>query len=81
MTEADWLACADPAPMLEYLRGKLSTRKLILFAVACCRRIGELLDDKRCQDALATAGVSPRARRTSSSSPLPAPLPSPPSAG
>ena len=47
MTEAEWMACTNPTPMLEFLRGKASGRKLRLFAVACCRRILQYLKEER----------------------------------
>jgi hypothetical protein len=47
MTEAEWLACDDPKPMLEFLRDKASDRKLRLFACACCRRVERLLTQPR----------------------------------
>src|SRR4051794_3476636 len=46
MTEAEWLAADDPTPMLDFLRGKASDRKLRLFAVACCRRVWGSLGER-----------------------------------
>ncbi len=47
MTEAEWRNGTDPAPMLQYLVGHVSARKLRLFACACCRRVWHLLADER----------------------------------
>ena len=42
-TEGDWLAYEDAGPMLTSLRGKMSDRKLRLFAVAVARLFGDRL--------------------------------------
>ena len=55
MTDTDWQAATDPTPMLEYLRGKASDRKLRLFAVACCRRVGDYLEGAGVRHALEMA--------------------------
>ena len=52
--EGEWLACEAPARMLKFLHGRASEWKLRLFAVACCRRITHLLDE-RCRKALDVA--------------------------
>ncbi len=55
MTEAEWLKCTDPKPMLEFLGERASQRKLRLFAVVCCRRLWNLLSDKYSRKALTIA--------------------------
>jgi hypothetical protein len=41
--QSSWLARYHPRPMLDFLRGKASERKFRLFALACCRRIWNLI--------------------------------------
>jgi hypothetical protein len=59
MTEAEWLACAEPWPMLEVLRDKASERKLRLFGCACCRRIWHLLPEQANRDLVAAVEDCP----------------------
>lgn len=43
MTEAEWLDCADPMPMLEFLGPKRLDSRLRRLAVECCRRVRYLI--------------------------------------
>jgi hypothetical protein len=57
MTESDWWACQEPWVMLAFLRGsgKLSERKARLFAVACVRRVWNLLTEEASRMAIEVA--------------------------
>jgi hypothetical protein len=55
MTEAEWLECKDPQPMLEFLKGKATDRKLRLCACALGRRLWPLLTDPRSRQAVAVS--------------------------
>jgi hypothetical protein len=45
LTEHDWLHGDDAGKLLAFVRGRISVRKLRLFAVACCRRLWDQLDE------------------------------------
>ena len=55
MDEHSWLGATDPAPMLDFLGGQASARKLRLFACACCRQVWHLLTDPRSRQAVEVA--------------------------
>ncbi len=42
MTEAEWLTCDDSTPMLEFMRGRASDRKVALAAIHACRTLWNL---------------------------------------
>jgi hypothetical protein len=52
MTEAEWLVCGDPRPMLALLRGDDCGRKLQLFACACGRQLWKYIEDDRTRKAV-----------------------------
>jgi hypothetical protein len=62
MNEMEWMTCADPKPMLEFLRRRLkqqpgcvSDRKVRLYVVACGRRVWHLLDHHSSRRAIEVA--------------------------
>jgi hypothetical protein len=47
MTEAEWMTCADPKPMIDFLRQKVtSERKLRLFSCACHYHVWDRIVDE-----------------------------------
>ena len=64
MDETEWANWSDPETFLDYIRGPGSSmnrpfvatnRQLILWACACCRRLGHLFHDACCLNAILTA--------------------------
>jgi hypothetical protein len=55
MKPAEWRSSSDPSAMLAFLAGKVSERKLRLFACACCRRIWHLLPEEDSRRAVEAA--------------------------
>jgi hypothetical protein len=55
MTEEEWLTCLDPPAMLEAIQGKVSARKLRLFACACARHVVDLMTEKASRRAVQIA--------------------------
>src|SRR5262245_45697139 len=55
MTEVEWWCCVAPSKMMAPLKRQQRGRKMRLFAVACCYRIGHLITDPRSQRAVAVA--------------------------
>jgi hypothetical protein len=55
VAEAEWLACADPHDLMSFLYGRLSPRKLRLFACACCGALWERVTEASCRAAVEVA--------------------------
>src|SRR3954468_22916192 len=55
MTEQEWLASADPMPMLAFLGRTASDRKNRLLSLACCRRFSDTLQAPELRHALTVA--------------------------
>ncbi|QEL16162.1 hypothetical protein [Limnoglobus roseus] len=55
MTEVEWLTAIDPIPMLEFLKGKTSDRKLRLLGIALARASWSRLEDERSRRAIEAA--------------------------
>jgi hypothetical protein len=55
MTEEEWLACINPARMLNFLHNQMSNRKARLFACACCWQAQDLMVDNRSKTAIEVA--------------------------
>jgi hypothetical protein len=52
VTEAEWLTSTEPAPMLDFLPGRATDRKLRLFLVACARLVLDRLPPGEIREAV-----------------------------
>lgn len=66
MTEAEWLTCTHPEPMLDFVASSADHRATRLFGVAACRRIWSLLTDERSHRAIDVAEQFAMGRATES---------------
>jgi hypothetical protein len=55
MSQIEWLASCDPAPMLESISDRCPDSLFRLFAVACARRVWPLMNDERARNAVEVA--------------------------
>jgi hypothetical protein len=55
MADHWWTECTDPMRMLRHIHGKVSDRRLRLYACGCCRRIWRWLGDERSRRAVEAA--------------------------
>jgi hypothetical protein len=51
MTEEEWLVCSDPFAMMDYLGGRSSARKRVLFVVSCWRDAWDLIPEEKSRQA------------------------------
>src|SRR2546421_573987 len=51
MTEAEWLACGEPAKMLDFMRTQRRSRKALLFSDAYCRAVWDRVCDRAAETA------------------------------
>jgi hypothetical protein len=55
MTEVEWLEGVDSYTMLHWVNGRLSERRLRLFACACCRTLQDPITPERMQEVIGVA--------------------------
>jgi hypothetical protein len=56
ITASEWSTSADPEAMLEFISGRISDRKVRLFATACCRRVVHVVRDDRIRGIVDVSG-------------------------